>query len=308
MQTKILNLYGILFLICFCTAAAGPATAAGERFLTLATGPLTGVYYPAGRAVCSIVTRRMPNVHCVAQRTAGSGANMERLSSGAADLAIVQNDVARARRSLDFGQIARLHRDFLTVVVRADDPAQSLGELPLRKLYTGSPGSGHRASATAIAKTLKRRLAKPPPSQSDLISPPLCAGSIRGLMLMVGHPAGMVQEAVRSCNARLIGLSHDMAAQLIASNPVYVAATIPAGLYRGQDEPVSTIGQDAILVARMDLPAEVVARLLSAIDAGLPRFRAAHPALSSVSRERLRSLDTALPVHPGAANYYTARP
>ncbi len=307
MQTKIRTLSGIALLATILVVGIpGVPALAAKRFLTIATGPLTGVSYPAGRALCHIINRRVPNTRCAAWRTAGSGANMDALMDGSADLAIVQNDVARARKAPNIVQVMRLHQDYLTVIVRADDPAATLADLPFRKLYSGSLESGHRGSAVIIAKILDRKLRKPSKSQADLISPPLCAGTVRGLMLMVGQPAGMVQEAIRSCNTRLVGLGEPMITQLTKANLVYTRVTIPAGLYRGQTQGVTTVGQASLLLARKDLPTALVKAIVAAISADLDTLRAAHPALKHLDKRQLRALDTALPVHPGAAAYYTA--
>ncbi|RMF09236.1 MAG: TAXI family TRAP transporter solute-binding subunit [Alphaproteobacteria bacterium] len=299
----------ILILLAVLAAGPGPSWAGEDlRFITVATGPLTGVYYPAGRALCDIANDRIDGVYCVARRSAGSVANLAALEHGSAQLAIVQNDVALTRKSRHARQVMRLHRDYLTVIVGSDETAQTLGDLRFAKLYTGHPDSGHRATAAAVAETLKRSLARPVATHPDLTSPALCNGTVRGLLLMVGHPSGMVQEALRSCGARLIGLDAATIGRLTRANPAYKPAEIPGGLYRGQVQSIATIGQDSILMARSDLEETLVAQLIAAIHNDLERMRGAHPALRSLDRADLRALDPRLPVHPGANRYYSETP
>ena len=51
----------------------GAATAQQQRFITIGTGGVTGVYYPAGGAICRLVNRDRAkhNLRCSVESTGG---------------------------------------------------------------------------------------------------------------------------------------------------------------------------------------------------------------------------------------------
>ncbi|MGL4714972.1 MAG: TAXI family TRAP transporter solute-binding subunit, partial [Aeromonas sp.] len=63
--------------------------------LTIGTGPLNGVYYPAGGALCRVLNAEhaLHGDSCTILTTQGSIANLHALAKGEVQLALVQSDV-----------------------------------------------------------------------------------------------------------------------------------------------------------------------------------------------------------------------
>src|SRR3546814_19366478 len=72
----------------------GAATAAEQRFVSIGTGGVTGVYYPAGGAICRLVNknRKEHGIRCSVESTAGSIYNLNALRQGELEFGIVQSD------------------------------------------------------------------------------------------------------------------------------------------------------------------------------------------------------------------------
>src|SRR5438552_8384694 len=80
-------------LLAFATYAA-PA-AAQQRFITIGTGGVTGVYYAVGGAICRLMNkdRAKTNLRCSVESTGGSAYNVNTIKGGELDFGMAQSDV-----------------------------------------------------------------------------------------------------------------------------------------------------------------------------------------------------------------------
>src|SRR6185436_9603903 len=85
--------------------------------------------------------------------------------------------------------------------------------------------------------------------------------------------------------------------------PFYTLERIPANTYRGQEREVLTPAVMAMLVARRDLPEELVYKFTKAIFDNLPEFHAAHVAAKSLTLQTAQN-GMPIPLHPGVERFY----
>src|ERR1051326_7876298 len=73
---------------------AAPATAQ-QKFVTIGTGGVTGVYYAVGGAICRLMNkdRAKTGIRCSVESTGGSAFNINTIRGGELDFGMAQSDV-----------------------------------------------------------------------------------------------------------------------------------------------------------------------------------------------------------------------
>ena len=288
--------------------AALPATAQEITSRVLLTGPSGGLYEQVGAAFQRVVNANATEhgLRLFTEPSRGTVANIDALRTGRADFAIVQADVlarARARGATDLRALLGLHLEALTVVARRDLNVRGIGDLRGRSVNLAASGSG---SAVMVADALRAAgLARADFARVEEATPAasaaaFCAGSIDALVLVTGHPRRQIGRLLERCGGRLVGFDHHAAKLAMLQDAARTAVTLPAGLYRGQVAPVATVGVQAMLITRADVPAADVATLVRSVvsradDLGLLTF-----ALRDVSPTTLAEASLPLPWHDGA--------
>ncbi len=301
------------------TAMIAPAAFA-EEFITIGTGGVTGVYYPTGGAICRLVNkgRRDHGVRCSVESTGGSVYNINTIREGELEFGVAQSDwqyhaYHGTSRFEDAGPFEELravfsvHPEPFTVVARADAGITNFSDLQGKRVNIGNPGSGQRGTMEVVLAAMgwtTDDLALATELKGAEQSSALCDNQIDAMVYTVGHPSGSIQEATTACDSVLVTVDGPAIEALIADNDYYRSATIPGGMYRGNDDDVQTFGVGATFVTSANVSDEVVYVLVSAIFDNIDDFRKLHPAFANLDPREMATAGLSAPLHPGAAQYY----
>ncbi|TCO71119.1 TAXI family TRAP transporter solute-binding subunit [Rhodovulum euryhalinum] len=308
------------------TAAAAALTAmaapvAAEEFITIGTGGVTGVYYPTGGAICRLVNkgRKEHGIRCSVESTGGSVYNLKTIRAGELEFGVVQSDWqfhAFEGSSENFEAdgpfeglraVFSLHPEPFTVVARADSGIGAFEDLKGKRVNLGNPGSGARGTFEIVMAELGWTVddfalaAELKPAEQ---SAALCDNQVDAIVFTVGHPSGTIQEATTACDSVLVNVTGEAIDKLVAENPYYRKASIPAGMYRGNDSETATFGVGATLVSSTDVSEEAVYQLVKAVFDDFEDFKSLHPAFADLKPEEMIKDGLSAPLHDGAARYY----
>ena len=304
----------------FLAVAIGtPAVQAQQKYVTIGTGGVTGVYYAAGGAICRLVNkdRKVHNIRCSVESTGGSVFNVNTIKAGELDLGAAQSDVLynavkgiaqfKDGAHTELRSVFSLHPEPFTVLARKEANIKSFADFKGKKFNVGNPGSGTRASMEELLVAMGWKLADfslASELKADEHGAALCDGKIDGFFYGVGHPSANIQDPTTSCGAKLVSLTGPAVDKLVKEKPYYAYATIPGGLYPGNPADTKTYGVLATIVSSSKVPADTVYAVVKGVFDNFDEFKKLHPALAVLSPQNMIKDGLSAPLHEGAIRYY----
>ncbi|MBL0639413.1 TAXI family TRAP transporter solute-binding subunit [Aeromonas veronii] len=289
----------------------------GSQALTIGTGPLNGVYYPTGGAICRVLNagHALHGDSCTVQSTRGSMANLKALDKGDVQLALVQSDVLHHAlhgtgpfsgqgANNELRSLFRLYQESLTLLAAPDSGITTLADIEGKRVYPGNKGAGEQITSQALMAAMGWQPGQFAAYQLKSDSEPLeglCDGSLDAAFVVAGHPSLAVGDLISRCKVRLIPIEGEQIDRLLKQHPYYQRSRIAANLYPGQTTAINNIGMSAELVALASLPDPIVRTVRDTLLARVKQFSRLHPALSKVTPAQLQA-QTELPLHAGMSD------
>lgn len=317
---KKLALFGAFAALVGSLVVSNPIALSADKYITIGTGGVTGVYYPAGGAICRLVNRgrKEHGIRCSVESTGGSVYNLNALHAGEIEIAVAQSDwqyhaymgTGPFKDSGPFKKLRSLfslHSEPFTVIARADSGIKSFDDLAGKRVNLGNPGSGGRATMEALMNikgwtkdSFKSSLELKASEQSQA----LCDNKIDAMIYSAGHPNGAVQEVTTTCDAKIIPVTGPDIDKLVNMYPFYAYTVIPGGMYNGNDQDVKTFGVKATFVSTEDVDQEIVYQVVKAIFDNFDNFKTLHPVFSTLDPKDLVKSGNTAPLHKGAERYF----
>jgi len=300
--------------------AAGMGAAAEKQFVSIGTGGVTGVYYPTGGAICRLVNknRKEHGIRCSVESTGGSIYNINTLRAGELEFGVAQSDwqyhaYHGTSKFKDAGPFTKLravfsvHAEPVTILARRDSGIKNITDIPGKRFNIGNDGSGTQGTWQVIEETMgwkRSDLALATKMKSAETAGALCDGKIDGYFWLVGHPSGLTQETVASCDAVIVPAVSPEIDKLVAEKPYYRKAIIPGGMYPGNPDDIQTFGVGATFVTSADVSEEAVYQVAKAVLGNLDEFRKLHPAFAHLKAQEMIHDSLSAPLHRGAIRAY----
>jgi len=301
-------------------AGAPAPVQAQQRFVTIGTGGVTGVYYAAGGAICRLVNkdRAKHGIRCSVESTGGSVFNINTIRAGELDMGVAQSDVHyNAAKGLaqfkdagaygDLRSVFSIHPEPFTVAARKEANIRAFEDFKGKRFNVGNPGSGTRASMEELLAAMGWKLSDfslASELKADEHGAALCDGKIDGFFYGVGHPSANIQDPTTTCGAKLVSLTGPAVDTLVKSRPYYAYAVIPGGMYPNNPQETQTFGVLATFVSSASVPANVIYQVVKAVFDNFDDFKKLHPAFAVLKPEKMIKDGLAAPLHEGALRYY----
>ncbi len=296
------------------------AVAADQKFVTIGTGGVTGVYYAAGGAICRLMNkdRAKTGIRCSVESTGGSVFNINAIRAGELDFGVAQSDwqyhayngtkvFEKDGPFKDLRAVFSVHPEPFTVVARKEANIKQFTDFKGKRFNVGNPGSGTRASLDELLVAMNWTLADfglASELKADEQGAALCDNKIDGFFYGVGHPSAAIQDPITTCGAKLVPLTGPAVDKLVKQYPFYAKVDIPGGIYAGNPNPTPTYGVLATFVTSSKVSDEVVYQLVKAVFDNFDDFKKLHPAFAHLDPKQMIKDGLSAPLHPGAIKYY----
>lgn len=313
------RLVALLVLIGLAAALAGaptPIQAQGKRLVTIASGWVVGVYYPLAGAMSRIVHTKMPGLRATVESSGASVANAKLVGSGDADFALLQNDIAyyayngaqmfKDQAVKNMGGIFTIYPELIQVVAHQNSGVRSVKDLRGKKVAIGPLGSGTEANTVQILEAFGMKLddlGKVERIDAAAASDQLKDGRIDAAFFTVGIGSAVIVDTFITGKVMMVPVSGPEVEGLKKKYPFYTVEKIPANTYKGQEQEVSTVAVMAMMVARAELPEDLVYNFTRVIFENLSTFYGAHAQAKNLKLETALA-GMPIPLHPGAAKFY----
>jgi hypothetical protein len=289
-------------------------------FVTIGTGGISGVYYPAGGAIANMVNlkRDKYNIRATVEATGGSVFNINAVIAGDLQFGIAQADrqfqavhgIAEWRErgaQMKLRSVFSLHPETVTLVAGADTGIRDIRDLKGKRVNIGNPGSGQHQNSLDALKAAGLSLDDIRVVQVKAVEAieMLEAGALDAFFYTVGHPSAAILKCTRGKRkVRIVPIVGVDA--LFVRHPYYAPSRIDMRYYPGAadaGEAVESFGVKATLVTSSDVPAPVVYAVTREVFENFDVFKAQQAAFAGLTKMgMLQGLSA--PIHRGAARYY----
>ncbi len=296
------------------SAAFAMPVAHSAEFINILTGGTSGVYYPLGVGLSKIYADKIPDVRTQVQSTKASVENLNLLQKGRGEIALALGDSVQLAWEGDaeagFPQkldklrgIAGVYPNFVQVVASTDSGIETFDQLKGKSLSVGAAKSGTELNARTIMAAegmsyddLGKTEYLPFAESVELIK----NRQLDATLQSAGLGVASIKDLATSVDINVVSISPEVADKLEAP---YMAATIPAGTYEGQDEDVSTVAVPNFLVTHSEVSDELAYQMTKQLFENLKSLESAHQAAKEIVLENALE-GMPVPLHPGAEKFY----
>lgn len=280
--------------------------------ITLATGGTSGTYYAVGGVLGTVLGPKLTLSALNVESTGASVANVNMITDGQAQMAILQSDVinyAHNGTNAFEGEpeanalwVAGIYNE--TVQILAKPGINTVSDLRGKTVCVGDVGSGTEVNAWQVlsaAGLTANDIKAVNGSFQDGVDQ-LKDGKIDAAFTVAGAPTTAIVDYATTNELNLVSLSDSELAAIQAEYPFLIRDDLKAGTYTGQDSDVVCVAIQATLVASEDVSEDVVYEMLKGMFDNKDELTAGHAKFGFLTPESASA--NTVPLHPGAEKYY----
>ena len=304
----------IILVICMASSLTpGVPVLARTTFISIGTGGTGGIYYPYGGGVAEIWSKYVPGIKAVAEVTGGSVENVKLAHKGETVIGEVMGDVALAGynglskfkgKKHHILAMAVMYPNLLQMVTLKSSGITNIEQIKGKKISSGSPGSGTNFMTEAVFKAVGVPLDSYKDSRLSFTESAnaLRDGTIALGSWVVGPGTSSIMDLATTHAVHILSLTPEQIQKVLAANKTYSAAEVVEGVYRGVEDPVSTIGVWNVMICQKSLDTDMIYKLVKALYVHIDYLKKIHPSATYTTPENAVTYSP-IPLHPGTIKY-----
>ena len=316
LRTPIWSLF-VLAVLLACGGGETPSDPAPPHFASIGTAPPGGAFFTFGGILADVLNTASPALEArfTAEATKGSQENIRRLDRGELDFALANSAITYFAvrgeggwdQSYPMRAVMTLAPNVALFVTRDDSGIESITDLAGKRVAVGPAGAGfeffQQPLLAAHGMSRKDFTEVFYASQAAAVNM-LSDGSAAAVFLGGAVPTASITQAAAGQEIRFVPLDPEARVRLSDDYLFFNPATIPAGTYRGQDQPYEGLDVGSMhLIAAADVDEELVYRVTKALYENSQAVTDRHPAGRAINAHNVVR-DTGTPFHPGAVRFY----
>jgi TRAP transporter TAXI family solute receptor len=308
-------------LVVLLLAAACALTLACQRtestLVGFAGGPPGGSFFPAAGAISTFAQQQLPDLNVSVEGTGGSGENVRLVNSRDSDMGVAyagdlhqgffgEDDFEGAPQT-NLRSVGLLFWGYSHVVVLRNSGINTVEDLAGKRMAIGGTGSGSALTGERIFRHL---------GLLDKMNVSYLGGSAASEALkdrqvdayhwQSGAPNAAVLDTVATHEITILDLaSPAKSTGFVDRYSYYLVGDIPAGVYKGVDQPVPTVLTGTYWFVHKDVPDDIVYEMtrVAYSEDGYKHMVQTFQPLADMTRDQaLKGLT--IPLHPGAERYW----
>ena len=322
---KIVSLLLVLTMV-LALAACGSSSSSesggykytGDR-LTIGGADSTGTMYAAAVQVAATFTNNINGMNVDATTSTGSNENAKKVNSGEIQLGMCSGDAALDAVN-GTGKFAESGKQENICAIGAVYPSLSnwiaLKSTGWKYLHDADPkgtyGVGPSASTSESSALLGLEIAGISKENGATFTNVtlgegannVADGIMTASTAFAGIPVGAHQSAATTKDCVWLGFTEEELDKIVAKNPAYYKATIPANTYPKQDADVATFGVKCMVICNKDLGEAEAYQMAKTLYEQAEKMAEASAVFFMMKEKAFIGTDLPIPLHPGAEKFY----
>jgi uncharacterized protein len=298
------------------TEAFAQAKPGGSRSLIIAGSASTGTWFIFASALSQLVNKHLPGINASPTPSAGTPENLRNLGTGAVDIALGLPDYLyiayrgegpfSGPKKMD--QIRSFYNTYsfpLHIMVNAGSDIKDIKDLKGKRIGTGAPGSGERDLTLRVLEPYgltEKDVRFSPLSVGERCSA-LGDGKVDCSFVLTGITSAAIQELTTTKNIRYLSISPEPFNAINKKYPYYTKGIIPANIFKGQAQEVSTIIMWGVLTSLAKFDEELAYKITRLTFENKKELVELSPLSKEISLETA-TVGLPIPLHPGAEKYF----
>ncbi len=303
----------VLIGMLFCLILM-PAFSQKKTELLIGTASMGGAFYPMGQGIANLVNKYSNSYSMTPIVTGGAVENPRLIDAGEVDFAITNANLAYFAwagtapytKKMNISSVASLYPSVMHMAVLANSPINDFGDLKGKRVAVGPAGGGTIDILKVLLDEYGMTLKDITPSYlayADGFSE-LSDGNVDAAFALSGYPASAVMQIIATKQIKFITIQPAKLESILKKYPYYTDITVSKDVYKTQKDAIM-LGVQNVLIAKKDLPVDMVYAITKAVFDNLPEFAAANANAKQIDLKKASQVPT--PLHPGAEKYFSQK-